>query len=106
MNSAPSGEGFDWAAEEAAQSQMFATAIQATVNMLGDRLTADGRPPLTNALVAAHVEILGNILASVEDAKVRKALRAAVDREITAAMRRQKGKGGQVDVVVVDERRH
>lgn len=93
-----------WKAEEARQAQELADILNREIMAYGDRLAAEGKQALLNAVAGAIVTITAVTLASVEDRRVRKKLRVMMDRKLPAAIAAHDGRVGRSQVVVVGRR--
>lgn len=92
--------------EEQRQSKELADLIQAVINDYGRKVKADGRMPIMNALAGALTSVQGGMLASIEDPRIRKMLRHAMERHLPKAIAESLGRTGKAEIVYLGERRH
>lgn len=69
-------------AEEARQAQIMANAINQAIMMAGDQFET----PILNAVCGALVTNIAEVLASISDARHRKAMRKAMDHSLSIAL--------------------
>lgn len=83
----------DWKAEDQRQAQELCDAIQNAIHEHGQRVAAEGRPPILNAVFGALATVTGTALASIEDPRHRKAVRRSMDKAIPQVMAETRVKG-------------
>lgn len=93
-----------WKAEEDRQAQDLFEIIQREVNVYGTRLRAEGKAPMLNAVAGALVSAMGAMLASVDDRRIRKELRRAMDRGLPRAIAANEGRVGSTEIIVHNRR--
>lgn len=93
-----------WKLEQDRQTHELAEGIQKAIDDFGQRLLNEGRQPMLNAVASALVGATGNMLASVEDRRIRKELRRVMDRGLARAIVANEGRAGSAQVIVAGRR--
>ncbi|MCK9551588.1 hypothetical protein [Aquamicrobium sp.] len=93
-----------WRIEQDRQSQELAEIVQQAIDAYGQRLKAEGKQPMLNAVASAIVTVTGAMLASVKDRRPRKLLRNAMERELPLAIARHEGCSGSAEVIIAGRR--
>lgn len=86
------------------QTQELTTAIDKAIQEFGRATRAAGKAPLLNAVAGAIVTVQGGILASVEDPRIRKALRREMERLLPRAIKEASGRAGETEVIFMGGR--
>lgn len=93
-----------WKGEQDRQSQELLMIIQGGINEYGKGLRAEGKAPMLNAVASALVSAMGAMLASVDDRRIRKDLRHAMERGLPRAILAHEGRVGSTEIIVQNGR--
>jgi len=90
-----------WKDEQEQQTQELTEIIQRSIDDYGKRLLGEGRQPTLNAVGGALASAIGAMLASVNDRRVRKALRKSIDDALPQAIAAHEGRMGHTRIVTI-----
>lgn len=91
--------------ERERQTQELCEALDKVINDFGAAVVASGRVPMLNAVAGALVTIQGTVLASVDDARIRKNLRREMEKLLPRAIAAASGGAVKTQVHYMTDKR-